>query len=257
MLEGTLQISASPASPDSPALAIALAPASEQYLAQVAAQKAGARRKTAEQARLDYLATHPDPDTLPPADGAYLWRSGLWLPLPRNNARVVRSTLQKIGGLWGAALSLVKTRPDKQDTGTLVFDGAVEPPAASAADPLIILAYRGPVKIHAGLPENRIPIEIAPLKISGRLRAAELARLGASAATFAPNAVDATIVRHVATNTTAATDTATPTADAGHPVTPTASASIYLIRINRALPPGRYALAAPDYPFEFEVSQSR
>jgi len=245
VLEGTLQPLASAAAPslpfaipDSPTngeIAVTLTPAGKQYLAQVAAQKSEILRQAAEQARLDHLATHPDLDTLPPADGAYLWRAGTWLPLPRNGARVVHSTLQKIGGFFGAALSLVKTRSDKQDTGTLTFEGSVPPPATAAAQ-VIILAYRGPMKTYAGTdtPAGRIPIEIAPLEIknNGRLRTAELTRLGDSAATFGATAIDSTVER---------------------PETPAAAGNIYLVRVTRTLSPGRYALAAPDQPFEFEV----
>ena len=239
-LEGTLQTTAP--------FAITLAPADENYLAQVAAQKTERLRNAAEQARLDHLATHPTLDTLPPADGAYLWRAdtGLWLPLPRNDARVARSTMQKIGGIWNAARSLVAKRADKQDTGTLTFEGAAPPPIAPAdatASQPIILAYRGPMKIYAGVPPGRIPIEVAPLETKtpagkrASVRTAELERLGDAAATFGAAAIAATIERPAAPATAAANN----------------NNNIYLVRITRPLPPGRYALAAPDQPFEFEV----
>jgi hypothetical protein len=203
--------------------------ADEQHLAQVATQKTGDQHQIEIQTHLHHIAANPDLDTLPQADGAYLWRAGLWLPLPRNDARITRSTLRNI---LGAVLPRDKTR---QDIGTLAFEGTVQPPIAFITAPIqtpVILAYRGPMKIYAGVPAGRIPIEVAPLKSTNtaRRRAAKLERAGASAATFGAAAGPATVTQPRAPRT-----------------------NIYLVRVTQPLSPGRHVLAAPDQPFEFEV----
>jgi hypothetical protein len=178
--------------------------------------------------------TVPPPSALPepPAsEGAYIWDETAWKPLPVNNARVVRSTLQKAGGVWNTAVSLIKTRPEKQETGTLTFDGPETPPAVFRHD--VTLAFRGDFITYPGTPAGKFPIEIAQLEIKskGRKRTAELDRLGAAAATFGKKSEPTAIER-------SATDP-----------------ELYIIRIQRLLPTGRYALHAPGHSYEFEIGK--
>jgi hypothetical protein len=168
----------------------------------------------------------------PPApEGAYIWDETAWKPLPVNNARIVRSTLQKAGGIWKSTVSLIKTRPEKQETGTLTFDGAETPPAVFRHD--VTIAFRGAFETYAGTPAGKFPIEVVQLEIKskGRKRIAELNRLGAAAATFGKKSEPIVVERSV-----------------------TAS-DLYIIRVRRHLPTGRYALHAPGHSFEFEIGK--
>jgi hypothetical protein len=176
----------------------------------------------------------PPPSALPepPApEGAYIWDETAWKPLPVNNARVVRSTLQKAGGVWNTAVSLIKTRPEKQETGALTFDGPETPPAVFRHD--VTLAFRGDFITYPGTPARKFPIEVAQLEIKskGRKRTAELDRLGAAAATFGKKSEPITVERSV-------TDP-----------------ELYIIRVQRHLPTGRYALHAPGHSYEFEIGK--
>ncbi|MDF9827779.1 hypothetical protein M2447_001881 [Ereboglobus sp. PH5-10] len=222
---------------------VTLEPAGAEFLAEVdALARARAGRKHAASQDAINIAPLPgnaapptrpvpaSPATPPPgADGAYIWDETAWRPLPSNNARVVRSTLQKVGGVWSSAISLIKTRPEKQETGTLTFDGTDIPPSVSGRD--VLLAFRGAFVTYPGTPVGLPPIEVAPLEIKGRgrKRVAELERLGDAAATFG-KASERVIIDRSETEP-----------------------GLYVIRAQRPLPAGRYALHAPEHSFEFEV----
>lgn len=173
----------------------------------------------------------PPPAPLPEGGGASVWDAdeNAWKPLPTNKARVVRSTLQKVGGVFGSAVSLIKTRPEKQETGTLTFEGPDAPPAVAGRD--VLLVFRGEFHTYEGTPAGIQPIEVTRLEIKnkGRKRVAELERLGEAAATFG-NKSERTIIEQ-----------------------PENAPGAWLIRLQRTLPAGRYALHAPGHSFEFEV----
>ncbi len=206
---------------------ITVEPAGKRYLDEIAE----ARRAAAEEAvAISSPARPANPlERIPAAKGAFIWDETAWKALPSNNARVVRSTLQKVGGIWSAAVSLVRTRPEKQETGTLTFEGAGIPPSASGRNTLLV--FRGAFTTNPGVPAGKFPIEVALLEIkaNGRKRVAELNRLGDAAATFGKKAEPLAIERSEA------------------------EPDLYVIRVQRQLPAGRYALHAPGHSFEFEI----
>jgi hypothetical protein len=116
-------------------------------------------------------APTPGGRALPPfpgAVGAYvLSDDGQWVPLPRNNGRVVQSVVQKANAFFGwlkeAEAKVAGTAvPDSKDvTGQWMFDGTTEVPVVSGED--VVVIYAGPLILSPALLEKYSRLVDEPL----------------------------------------------------------------------------------------------
>ena len=155
---------------------------------------------------------------------AYAWAwdtpAQAWRLLPRNEARILDHGQDS----------------DKQLTGTLWIDGDFEVPVVSGRDVLLLFRKKGEFQRFEGLPATESGIEVARLDVrdgnkKGQLiRTARLQRWGEAAATLGARREPLTVWKF-----------------------PRKDGVFHVVRVDRVLPPGRYALYLPDRAFEFEV----
>jgi len=156
---------------------------------------------------------------------AYAWvcdtPTQAWRLIPRNEARVLDHTNYR----------------GKQLIGELRIDGNYDVPVVSGRDVLLLFRKETDFKTYAGLPAGESGFEVVKLDVKdgyrkGQLiRTAQLQRLGESAATFGDKREPITVQKLTRID-----------------------GVFHAIRVNRALPAGRYALYLPDRAFEFEVN---
>jgi hypothetical protein len=109
-------------------------------------------------------ALPPFPGTV----GAYvLSDDGQWLPLPRNNGRIVQSAVQKANAFFGwlnqAEAKIAGTKvPDQNEvTGQWMFDGTTPVPVVSGDD--VVVIYAGPLVISPSLLAKYPQLAMEPL----------------------------------------------------------------------------------------------
>jgi hypothetical protein len=153
---------------------------------------------------------------------AYVWDTPAqtWQILPRNEARVLHA----------------KKETGKQHIGTLIIDGTYAVPSVPGENVHLLFRSHVNFKTYDGLPENDPGIEVVKLDVKAGckknhlIRTAQLHRLGEAAATLGEKREPITVQKITRTD-----------------------GIFHLVQLNRALPPGRYALYLPDRAFEFET----
>jgi hypothetical protein len=169
-----------------------------------------------------------------PADaGAHVWADGQWRALPANNGRVKRSLLQKTGRTADTVLSWVRLGSKDGEgsaAGTLVFDGNSPAPVVPGAG--VTLLFRGELARPANVGGAWPLLEVAPL---------EMKKAGA----------DRKVAMVTVTKDFASAGDRREAAAAAE-----LEPGVTMLRVERTLPPGRYALyaaGADGAAYEFEV----
>ncbi|MDR2675133.1 MAG: hypothetical protein LBC18_09790 [Opitutaceae bacterium] len=169
-----------------------------------------------------------------PADaGAHVWADGQWRALPANNGRVKRSLLQKTGRAADTMLSWVRLGSKDEEgsaAGTLVFDGGTPPPSVPGAG--VTLLFRGALARPANVGVAWPLLEVAPLEMkkAGADRKVAMVTVTKDFAS-AGDRREAAVLEELAPGVT-------------------------MLRVERPLPPGRYAFyaaGADGAAYEFEA----